>query len=340
MKRRQVQRLLRRLEKLRLIVPEICLVGRQRCRGYRVLVGLPRLANLQVVSAGEERGAPPAKGRHFDALLPMTDGPDGCQNVPGEGDKSGSEGRHFDAQSVRGEEPDTEGGGKEALPPARRAAPPETPTTGNNVPARPSAPTNKPAPQPRLAGRLAALAQEIVRRQTRPESVDVVLAILAEDLHLGRYRLRDMEDFLAGLPKVDAHAYRFREVVPGVAASVRQGRLVARLREVQERKLFSAWRQGPDGNRIEAVVDFVDFRSPGVHLREFIQTARGPFPGERITLTSLDELAAWTFVPEQGKLFALGEPPAKAVDSTNAADLARAPDPARPGDPHGPQVQP
>ncbi|MCX5673436.1 MAG: hypothetical protein NTX87_00350 [Planctomycetota bacterium] len=208
------------------------------------------------------------------------------------------------------------------------------------MPARPSAPTNKPAPQPRLADHLAALAQEIVHRQTRPESVDDVLAILAEDLHLGRYRLGDVEDFLAGLPKVDAHAYRFREVVPAVAASVRKGWLFARLRKIHEGRLFAAWRQAPGGGRIEAIVDFVDLNRLAVHLREFIQGSRGPFPGERITLTSLDELAAWTFAPEQGKLFALGEPPVKAADSANAADLARAPDPARPGDPDRPQVHP
>lgn len=338
---RRLRRMMRLLERNGLIVAEIRQPGRGRARAYRVMPTVPRLATPGGFRAVDIREPRADKGGHSVPHLPGLDALEGGHQCPFKADTSVRKGGHQcpAVVNITGVLP-TEGG-EDGPPPALRAAPRKTATTGDGRPASQSAPALK-ASADRPANRLAMLAQEIVGRQTRPESVDVVLAILAEDLRLRRYNWQDVSDFLAGLPKIDAHAYRFRDVVAGVAASVRSERFVERLRDIRDRRLFAARRTGPDKNRIEATVDFisVDLNSPAIHLREFIQGSRGPFPGERITLTSLNQLAAWTFGPEQGKLFVLGEPPAKAPDSAKAADLARIPDAAKPGDSDGPQVRP
>jgi hypothetical protein len=153
------------------------------------------------------------------------------------------------------------------------------------------------------AGGIEDLAAEFRQRQVTPEPLEAIMAVLAEDLALKRYRLDDLRLVIESLPAIDARAWRLRERVPALAAAVRGERMRDRLRTIHAEVLTSAWRRSAPSRR--ATVERVDVAGGRLVLVEWQDGCRG----DRLVIERLEDLDCWAFGLAEPTLFPLGDGP-------------------------------
>lgn len=193
----------------------------------------------------------------------------------------------------------------------------EAPATGHGAACAAGQAARPRDPSPALSG-LEDLVRRIRRKQETPERPEAILAILVEDLRMRPppYSRADLDLFVEVMPRIDARAYRFRKIVGPIAAGVRQERLAARCRAIEEGRLWRAWLRSDPGRT--ARVDHVDVPGGRVTIVEWEEGGRG----DRRVLATLAEVEAWGFAPEGPTLFPLGDrpaPPAALRASASAA---------------------
>ena len=170
-------------------------------------------------------------------------------------------------------------------------------------------------------GDLGGLAREFRRRQVNPEPLEAILGVLAEDLHLKRYRVEDLRLVIETLPAIDARVWRLRERVVALAAAIRHEQFLARLKVIQDGRMILAWRRSTPS--VRARVERVDVLGGKIVLVEW--SAGGE--GDRRVIESGRDLDAWGFAREEPTLFPLGDaPPPAQVAPPRPAEPVRLPE--------------